>query len=202
MTVAGLLDSALRGRCSPPLLPVPGRAAELLTQLQAPLRLAAHLRLVHDVAAQLADWAARSCPALDFDRDAMLFGAATHDIGKTIFPAELTGPGSAHEEAGRDLLLSLGVSPALARFAATHASWTSPGIGTEDLMVSVADKIWKGKRVTDLEDLLVARLAAASSRDPWQEFADLDTLLDAIGSGADHRFAWQASFPVHAGHGT
>ena len=52
----------------------------------------------------------------------MLFGAATHDIGKTPHPAELSGPGSAHEEAGRELLLSLGGSPRLARFAATHAS--------------------------------------------------------------------------------
>jgi hypothetical protein len=36
-------------------------------------------------------------------------------------------PGSAHEEAGRQLLLAHGISPELARFAATHASWTRPG---------------------------------------------------------------------------
>jgi hypothetical protein len=91
-------------------------------------------------------------------------------------------------------VLSHGVSARLARFAATHASWDSPGIGTEDLMVSVADKIWKNKRVPDLEDLLVTRLAQASGRDTWQEFADLDTLLQAIGDGADDRLAFQASF--------
>jgi hypothetical protein len=194
-----MLDSALRGPCSPPLRLLPGRAADLLEQVQAPPRLAAHLRLVHDVACQLADWADRCCPALDFDRDAMLFGAATHDIGKTVFPAELTGPGAAHEEGGRELLLSRGISPDLARFAATHASWHEPGTGAEDLMVSVADKIWKGKRVPDLEDLLVARLAAASRRDSWQEFADLDTLLDTIGSSADDRLLWQASFRTGEG---
>jgi len=59
------------------------------------------LRLVHDVAWRLADWADARHPALDYERDAMLFGAATHDIGKAAFPAEITGPGSAHEEAGR-----------------------------------------------------------------------------------------------------
>lgn len=191
-----MLDTALRGPCAPPLRMLPGRAADLLEQLQAPPRLAAHLRLVHDVASQLADRADGRYPELDYDRDAMLFGAATHDIGKVVFPAELTGPGSSHEEAGRRPLVAHGASAGLARFAATHSSWGSPGTGTEDLMVSVADKIWKNKRVPDLEDLLVARLSRASGRDGWQEFADLDTLLEAIGSGADERIAYQSSFPV------
>jgi hypothetical protein len=31
-------------------------------------------------------------------RDAVLFGAATHDIGKTVHIDELSGPRSAHEE--------------------------------------------------------------------------------------------------------
>jgi hypothetical protein len=170
----------------------------LLEEIQAPPRLAAHLRLVHDVAWQLADWADARHLALGYDRDAMLFGAATHDIGKAVFPAEITGPGSAHEEAGRQLLLSQGISPRLARFAATHAPWDCPGTGAEDLMVSLADKIWKNKRVPDLEDLLVARLAQASGGDAWQEFADLDVLLEAIGEGADDRLAFQASFPARA----
>jgi hypothetical protein len=91
--------------------------------------------------------------------------------------------------------LSRGVSADLARFAATHASWDGPGISAEDLMVSVADKVWKNKRVPDLEGRLVASLAHASGRDAWQEFADLDTLLEAIGDGADDRLAFQASFP-------
>ena len=191
-----MLHRALHGPCSLALQPLPDRAAGLLEELQAPPRLAAHLRLVHDVAFRLAGWADTRHPALVYDRAAMLFGAATHDIGKVVFPAEITGPGSAHEEAGRRLLLSHGISPALARFAATHASWADPGMGTEDLMVSVADKAWKNKRVTELEDLLVARLAQASGQDAWQEFADLDTLLVAIGDGADDRLAFQASFPA------
>jgi hypothetical protein len=198
VTVTGMLHKALHGPCSPPLRLLPDRAADLLEELQAPPRLAAHLRLVHHVACQLADWTDARHPALGYDRDAMLFGAATHDIGKAAFQAEITGPGSSHEEAGRQLLLSHGVSAELSRFAATHASWDAPGIEVEDLMVSVADKIWKNKRVPDLEGLLVARLARASGRDAWQEFAGLDTLLEAIGDGADDRLAFQASFPAIA----
>jgi hypothetical protein len=89
------------------------------------------------------------------------------------------------------------VSPGLARFAATHASWTGPGITVEDLMVSLADKAWKTKRVPELEDLLVARLTRASGREPWDDFIALDGLLETIGDGAGQRLAFQASFPVH-----
>lgn len=196
MTATTLLHAALHGPGSPVLRLLPGRAASLLEELQAPPRLAAQVRLVHDVAWRLADWTDARHPVLDYDREAMLFGAATHDIGKALFPAEITGPGSAHEEADRRLLLSHGIRPGLARFAATHAAWDSPGTGTEDLMVSLADKIWKNKRVSDLEDLLVARLAQASGHEPWDEFAALDTLLEAIGGDADDRLAFQASFPT------
>ena len=92
--------------------------------LDAPPRLAAYLRAVHDVTHQLLDWMAREHPSIRLDRDAALFGAATHDIGKTAHPAELSGPGSSHEAAGRELLPAHGIAPEPARFAATHATWT------------------------------------------------------------------------------
>jgi len=99
------------------------------------------LRLVHDVACELVEWLEQRYPALPLDREAVLFGAATHDVGKAAHVRELSGPGSAHEEAGRELLEAHGTAPELARFAATHASWALPDIGLEDLLVSVADKI-------------------------------------------------------------
>ncbi|MER5603730.1 HD domain-containing protein [Streptomyces sp. NPDC002265] len=187
----------MTGAIGPPLLALPDRVAELLAYLGSPPRLAAHLRAVHDVAHQLADWLEEHCPAAAFDREAVLFGAATHDIGKTLHPEELSGPGSAHEEAGRTLLLAHGFGPESARFAATHASWTQPHIGLEDLMVSLADKIWKNKRVTGLEELVVARLAEASGRAVWEEFMALDEVLARIGDEADGRLAFQSCFPVH-----
>ncbi|MGX1546713.1 HD domain-containing protein [Streptomyces adustus] len=181
----------------PPLRALPDRVVELLSSLGSPPRLAAHLRAVHDVAHQLVDWLEQCCPAATFDREAVLFGAATHDIGKTLHPEELSGPGSAHEEAGRALLLAHGFGPESARFAATHASWTQPHIGLEDLVVSLADKIWKNKRVTDLEELVVTRLAEASGRAVWEEFMALDEVLARIGDEADARLAFQSCFPVH-----
>ncbi|MER6299515.1 HD domain-containing protein [Kitasatospora sp. NPDC001539] len=186
----------MSGTVEPALLPLPDRVAELLSDAKSPPRLAAHLRAVHDVAHQLVDWIERHCPGLYFDREAVLFGAATHDIGKSVHVPELSEPGSAHEEAGQTLLLGRGVSPELARFAATHASWTGSRVGLEDLLVSLADKIWKNKRIPDLEDLVVARLAEATGRKVWEEFIALDEVLSRIGDEADERLEFQASFPI------
>lgn len=196
-TTSSPLLRALYGTVSPDLRPLPEPVAELLRSLDCPPRLAAHLRAVHDVARQVVGWVEQHCPAVEFDREAVLFGAAAHDVGKTIHVDELSGTGSAHEEAGRDLLLARGFAPELARFAGTHASWAAAGIGFEDLMVSLADKVWKNKRVAALEDLVVARLAGASGREVWEEFMALDELLTRIGDGADRRLAFQASFPVY-----
>lgn len=190
------LHRALTAPGDPPLRPLPDQVTALVVALDAPPRLAAHLRAVHDVAAQLTDALAERFPQLAFDPAAVHFGAASHDIGKIVHPQELTGPGAAHEVAGRDLLARHGVPPALARFAATHAAWRQPGIGVEDLLVSVADKVWKGKRVADLEDLVVDRLAAVTGRERWSVFLELDEILDRLAADADRRLAFQARHPV------
>ncbi|MFD0264313.1 HD domain-containing protein [Kitasatospora indigofera] len=197
MTTAAVLSIASDDVQDPPLLPLPAEVAALLQRVDAPPRLVAHLRAVHDVARQLVDRVGRRCPALSFDREAVLFGAATHDIGKALHIAELSGPGSLHEAAGQELLLAHGVSAERARFAATHASWDSAGIGIEDLLVSLADKVWKNKRVTGLEDRVVAALARAGGRPGWEEFLELDEFLTRVGDRADERLAYQMRHPVH-----
>ncbi|WP_042415829.1 HD domain-containing protein [Streptacidiphilus anmyonensis] len=196
MVTRDVLSAATALGGEPPLRPLPLEVAELLERLGAPLRLVAHLRLVHDVAAQLVEWVERCCPGLVLDGEAVLFGAATHDVGKTLHPEELTGPGSLHEERGRELLRAHGVPDPLARFAGTHAAWGSAEVGTEDLLVSLADKVWKGKRVPDLEDRVVARLCAASGRETWEEFLRLDEFLGQVGDGAEARLAYQAAYPA------
>ncbi|MGW2372585.1 MULTISPECIES: HD domain-containing protein [Kitasatospora] len=181
----------------PPLPPLPPDAAELLRAVEAPPRLVAHLALVHQVAEQIAEFCAAE--GLAFDREAVRFGAATHDIGKVVHPEELSGPGSAHEPAGRALLLTHGVAEPLARFARSHASWGEPGITTEELLVSLADKAWKNQRVRDLEDLVIDRLAGATGRERWETFLALDDLLTRIGEDAPRRLALQAAHPVRTG---
>ncbi|MGW2841792.1 HD domain-containing protein [Streptomyces sp. NPDC001493] len=198
MTPPDALSRALLDPSDPPLRPLPRSVTDLLLSLNAPPRLAAHLRAVHDVAHQLVDWTECRAPGLTVDRAAVLFGAATHDIGKTEHPAELSGPGFRHEEAGRELLLAHGFDADLARFAGTHGTWTAPGVTLEDLLVSTADKIWKNKRVPELEDLVVRRLVRATGRPQWEEYLALDEVLERVGEVADRRLAFQASYPVFA----
>ena len=177
------LDRALT---VPPMRPLPATAAELLRALDAPPRLGAHLRAVHDVAWSLTDALGRHRPALEFDTTAVLFGAATHDIGKVVHPAELTGPGTAHEAAGEDLLLRYGVPAHLARFAGSHGwSWTWPAATLDELLVSLADKVWKGERVPDLEQRVTDATGHA-----------LDRILGDLAAGADERLAFQAGYGV------
>nr|WP_329183811.1 HD domain-containing protein [Actinacidiphila glaucinigra] len=182
--------------------PLPPEVERLLRDVGAPPRLAAHLRLVHDVACELVEWVRQYSPDLVVDREAVLFGAATHDIGKALHVAELSGPGSAHEGAGRALLLARGVAPRLARFAATHGSWTDGAVTMEDLLVSVADKVWKGRRVTELEDLVVDRLAGATGDERWEVFLALDGFLGEVAADADRRLAFHTAFPVVRGVGS
>jgi len=196
--VTAALHRALTDPSDPPLRELPAEAADLLRILEAPPRLAAHLRAVHDVAAQLTEWLAAHHQGLAFDHAAVLFGAATHDIGKTIHVEELSGPGSQHELAGRQLLLRAGFAPKLARFAATHASWHGFDIELEDLLVSIADKVWKAQRMPDLEQLVVNRLTVASGQDPWQVFLDLEDQLEQLAAEADHRLAFQNSYPIQS----
>ncbi|MEU0094910.1 HD domain-containing protein [Kribbella sp. NPDC006257] len=181
------LDHALT---DPSLRELPAEVNDLLRNLQAPPRLAAHLRAVHDVAHELTTWLA-TYPEVRFNRKTVLYGAATHDIGKIIHIEELSRPGSLHEKAGEQLLLEAGVAPQLARFAATHASWTEPGITVEDLLVSLADKVWKGKRVRELEQLLVDQLVIASGQESWQVFLDLDDQLGKLAESAGARLDFQ-----------
>jgi hypothetical protein len=91
------------------LAPLPEGVVALLIELGATARLVAHLRLVHDVAIRLLEGLSRAWPDLRVDREAVLFGAATHDIGKALQPNELYEPGAMHEEIGRRMLVDRGV---------------------------------------------------------------------------------------------
>jgi HD superfamily phosphodiesterase len=88
----------------PEYLPLPPEVFAICRSVHAPPRLVAHLTLVHDVAAKLVKGIHEAFPELEFDGSAVLFGAATHDIGKCLFPEELSGPGSHHESDGAEIL--------------------------------------------------------------------------------------------------
>ena len=179
------------------LRPLPDCAKAICQAVNAPPRLVAHLTLVHDVACQLVEEIQTAWPDLDFDGESVLLGASLHDIGKALHPNELVAHGKAHEVAGEQLLIMLGVAPHLARFARTHAAWrVDSSLMLEDLFVALADTCWKGARVSELEDLTAERIAILAKQEGWEIFFKLDNLLETLAADADQRLAWQVQFPV------
>ena len=173
--------------------PLPPQADDLLLELKAPSRLRAHLCLVHETACQLTAQISAAWPELVMDEQAVHLGAAIHDIGKLVHPRELSEPGDAHEDAGRRLLLKHGWSEESARFTVTHGRKLDANDPLEDLLVAIADNVWKGTRNDALEQALVGHIAAWSGQEPWQVWLTVDDLLSALAEPAAERLRWQAS---------
>lgn len=177
--------------------PFPIEALKLCSVANAPPRLIAHLILVHDAARSLVTKLRAEFPSLMFDEQAVFFGAATHDLGKAIHRQELSQSGNLHQLRGVELLKELGVSPDLARFAWTHSNWKdSDPIQIEDLLVALADKSWKAKRIPKLEAKTTTLLAEKTRKPEWECHAILDNILQELAISADARLEWQRSFPV------
>lgn len=175
------------------VVPLPRQVVDLLTELGAPPRLVAHLLLVHQVAVELSQAMARTWPDVSYDQQAVLLGAATHDIGKATYRHELERPGHQHEDAGVTFLLQHGFPPQQARFARTHAQWRDdPTTTIEDLLVALADTIWKGKRDKELEDAFVQHVAHLNGEEPWAVYLALDDIVRSITRDADARLAWHS----------
>ncbi|GCE45226.1 HD domain-containing protein [Thermosporothrix hazakensis] len=172
---------------------LPESIQAILAKHAAPPRLVAHLTIVHDVAVRLTARLQHHWPHLTYDRQAVLIGAATHDIGKAIVREELTGPGSRHEEIGPQLLRESGLRESYARFARTHNQWAQES-PLEDLLVAFADTIWKGKRNIELEEALVKRIASQCQQEVWSVYMQFDEIAEELAQDAHHRLLWQGTY--------
>jgi len=171
---------------------LPDTARQLLVTLKAPPRLVAHLSLVHDAVTEILDALRLRWPDLTIDRDTVLFGAATHDLGKCLHPNELVGPGNFHENDGPALLQQHGVSPERSRFARTHGTWaTEPNLTLEDFLVALADHCWKGSRNEAVETKIAERIAKSLGLETWEAFMGLDEVVSQVTSRGETRLAWQ-----------
>ncbi len=164
----------------------PRDALALLVVLGAPPHLVRHHELVVEAAELLIRELRRSL-SLRFDAQRVLVGAALHDAGKIKHPSELNVPGSAHEREGEAMLLAHGVAPNVARFCWTHAAWTHSELTLEDLLVAAADKLWRGKREGELEQRLIAALAASAGMPAWEAFSRADEIFAQVAAEADER---------------
>lgn len=153
-------------------------AKALAHKLGAPDRLRRHGELVAEVANELA--LEVSGLGVGLQRGFIQCGAFLHDIGKVLVPEELEQAGTRHEEAGEALLLDNGIEPILARVCRTHARWQGQELTLEELLIALADKLWKGKRVDELELLVIDRVASLLTKNRFDVFFQLDSLFERI----------------------
>lgn len=173
--------------------PLPTLVLTLHKRFNAPPRLLAHHILVHHLAYQLLIGLQDCQLASNIDQIGVYFGATTHDLGKTLYPNELNAPGKQHEQAGQALLIQVGISAKRARFAALHSDITSER-NIDELLVALADHLWKGKRNTALEELVIAERAQASQRDYWDVWVTISELCDRLAADSISRLAWHSQF--------
>ena len=174
-------------------LSLPDEVECIFSELSVPPRLYVHSLLVYDVANKLIEAITGTWNNLNIDENLVFFGAAIHDIGKCIHTNELSEKGHKHEQEGTSLLISLGVPEEKAKFAASHATWSEKST-IEELCVSLADKIWKGSRIHDLEDLLIEKIATETKMEHWRIFSLLDSIIEDITRDADERLSFQNNF--------
>ena len=163
--------------------PTAGAARELLVALGAAPRLLRHVELVGEAAELLLQKLAR----LGVDAELVRVGVVLHDAGKTLHPVELDKPGGDHEPSGEALLLEHGASPEVARICLSHALWQEMSVTLEELLVALADKLWKGVRKPELEERVIDLVASRIGKSRWDLFVDLDSSFEHIAAGGTAR---------------
>lgn len=162
-------------------------ADRLLADLGAPDRLIKHVKLVGEAVEILILHFQQL--GLEFDREWIRLGVAFHDVGKILHPSELVEQGNRHEAAGELLLLANNVDPKIARCCRSHGQWQQIECSFEELIVALADNLWKGKRNTELERQVTTRVAQMCRQDYWDIFISLDDKLEQIAATGDRRLA-------------
>lgn len=162
-------------------------AFDLLKSLNAPEHLVTHVTLVGEAASKIIE--CLGAHKLDFDASFVEVGVVLHDVGKIRHTQEMHQKGSMHEAEGEKILLGLGVDSKLARVCVTHGQWSNGGVSLEELLIALADKLWKGKRVQELEEQVIALVASSINAEYWELFTELDGCFESIASDGDERLS-------------
>lgn len=153
-------------------------AYNFLQKLGASSTLIIHVQLVAEAAELLI--AKLRALNIEFDISFVRLGVAFHDAGKILHPEELHVTGINHEAAGEQLLLENGIDAELARCCRSHGQWQTMECTLEELLVALADTLWKGKRNHDLENLVIEKLLLKCDTDYWNLFMEMDACFEAI----------------------
>jgi hypothetical protein len=124
---------------------------------------------------------------ITFGEHFIVIGAALHNAGKIKHPEELVQAGTLHEKTGEKFLLELGVNPKLARVCRSHAQWKRLECSLEELIIALADNLWKGKRNEELEQVFLSRLLEVSIHEKWKLFIESDSCFENIAAQGSTR---------------
>jgi hypothetical protein len=111
------------------------------------------------------------------------------DVGKILHPSELVEKGNRHESAGEILLLERCVDPKIARCCRSHGQWQQMECSLEELVIALADNLWKGKRNNELEHRVITKIANMLDRDYWEMFIALDNGFEEVAATGASRLA-------------
>jgi putative nucleotidyltransferase with HDIG domain len=159
-------------------------ALKLLQTLDAPAPLLRHAKLVTDVATQVI--ACLNLPKETLNISYVLIGAVLHDVGKIKHPRELHEAGHEHEVAGYEILASFALPEPIAEMCIVHSQWENAST-LEALIVALADNLWKGKRITELEDRVIREVADLLQADFWSVYTASQPCFDQIADSASIR---------------
>lgn len=70
---------------------------------------------------------------------------------------------------------------------AMHEHFCTNPDSLSELLVALADKLWKGKRHSEVEQRVVEAVAEHTGRDAWDLFVELDSLFERIAGTAEGR---------------
>lgn len=171
------------------MITTPNEAYAFLIQLGATPRLISHLMLVGEAAEELIVFF--NSIGLRFDANFVRLGVSIHDAGKIIHKNELVEKGNLHEPAGEKLLLKNGIDTKLARICLSHARFDEMDCSIEELIIALADKLWKGKRVDFLEKLVIEKITESVKGDKWDLYIKLDSCFESIALNGDNRLKKQ-----------
>lgn len=162
------------------------QARQVLLDNHAPQRLLRHGEMITEVVQTLC----RHLLAVGIRLESELAetGAMLHDAGKLVVPEELDGPGVRHCEEGAKLLRQAGWPEKVTSFCLSHENWGASA-SLEELLVALADNLWKGKRVAELEERIIREVAGLSGRELWPLYTELDDLFEFIAGEGDKRLA-------------
>ncbi len=158
-----------------------------LQMLGAPRRLVVHAQLVLEAADLIL--AALDQFELGLRTNLVRAGAILHDAGKAVVLGELNAPGHEHEPAGLAALTELGLPADVCAICESHADWQPLSRSLEELLVTLADKLWKGKRIAQLEERVIKIVAEQAGMDLWAVYPSLDEAFEAIAGAGDNRLS-------------